>query len=59
MEARLWATARGQTLGRTVDGMMLYEKALKLLAQLEDMPKEEIAATTLSKFQYIVSAQVK
>ena len=37
LEARQWATLRGQTLGRTVDGMMLYDKALKLLAQLEEV----------------------
>jgi len=36
LEARLWATMRGQTLGRTVDGMMLYEKAIKLLLKLEE-----------------------
>jgi hypothetical protein len=36
MDVRIWATGRGQTLLRTVDGMMLYEKALKLLAKLED-----------------------
>ncbi len=33
--ARLWATHRGQTLCRTVDRMMAYEKAVQLLAELE------------------------
>jgi len=60
MEARQWATNRGQTLGRTVDGMMLYEKALRLLAKLEqpsayDVEIEEIIR---QKFQYIISCQL-
>jgi hypothetical protein len=36
LDLQLWATQRGQTLARTVDGMMLYEKALRLLATLEE-----------------------
>mmetsp|Transcript_34852 Transcript_34852/g.67772 ORF Transcript_34852/g.67772 Transcript_34852/m.67772 type:complete len:2149 (+) Transcript_34852:48-6494(+) len=39
MEVRLWATRRGQTLFRTVDGMMLYEKAISVLAELERVPQ--------------------
>mmetsp|Transcript_16518 Transcript_16518/g.23108 ORF Transcript_16518/g.23108 Transcript_16518/m.23108 type:complete len:2184 (+) Transcript_16518:275-6826(+) len=39
MESRLWATRRGQTLFRTVDGMMMYEKAIKVLAELERIPQ--------------------
>ena len=35
LEARLWCSLRGQTLIRTVDGMMLYRKALGLLLELE------------------------
>ena len=31
MEAREWATNRGQTLGRTIDGMMLYERVTTAL----------------------------
>eukprot|EP00468_Gymnochlora_sp_CCMP2014_P003100 CAMPEP_0167759548 /NCGR_PEP_ID=MMETSP0110_2-20121227/11087_1 /TAXON_ID=629695 /ORGANISM="Gymnochlora sp., Strain CCMP2014" /LENGTH=2075 /DNA_ID=CAMNT_0007645951 /DNA_START=90 /DNA_END=6317 /DNA_ORIENTATION=+ len=38
LEIRLWATRRGQTLFRTVDGMMLYEKAIRTLSDLEDLP---------------------
>ncbi|KAK3446060.1 hypothetical protein EUGRSUZ_A01817 [Eucalyptus grandis] len=34
-DLRLWASHRGQTLARTVRGMMNYYKALKLLAFLE------------------------
>lgn len=36
LEARLWASKRGQTLGRTCDGMMLYERALQFLASIEN-----------------------
>ena len=69
LEARLWATMRGQTLGRTVDGMMLYEKALKLLLKLEE-PETSFAAShgshetdeasllVQNKYNYVVSAQV-
>ncbi|XP_048127591.1 callose synthase 12-like [Rhodamnia argentea] len=37
-DLRLWASYRGQTLARTVRGMMNYSKALKLLAFLEYHP---------------------
>lgn len=39
-ELRLWASYRGQTLSRTVRGMMYYRKALELQAFL-DMAKDE------------------
>ncbi|KAJ8467932.1 hypothetical protein OPV22_030484 [Ensete ventricosum] len=39
-ELRLWAAYRGQTLTRTVRGMMYYRKALELQAFL-DMAKDE------------------
>ncbi|KAF8408909.1 hypothetical protein HHK36_004979 [Tetracentron sinense] len=39
-EIRKWASFRGQTLSRTVRGMMYYRKALKLQAFL-DMAKDE------------------
>jgi callose synthase len=57
--ACMWATRRGQTLGRTADGMMLYEKALLLLAKLENpaQSKQGIRDTVLRKFQFLVSAQ--
>lgn len=35
-EARSWASHRGQTLTRTVNGIMLYQRALRLLAELEE-----------------------
>jgi len=74
LEARLWATSRGQTLGRTVDGMMLYEKALRLLLKLEEPDpaalKGKHAATggghelddhdllVQTKYNYLVTAQI-
>lgn len=39
-ELRLWASYRGQTLTRTVRGMMYYRKALELLAFL-DMARDD------------------
>jgi len=39
-ELRLWASYRGQTLSRTVRGMMYYRKALELQSFL-DMAKDE------------------
>jgi hypothetical protein len=30
METRMWASRRAQTLARTVEGMMYYEKALEV-----------------------------
>eukprot|EP00457_Paulinella_chromatophora_P000120 gb/GEZN01000120.1/.p1 GENE.gb/GEZN01000120.1/~~gb/GEZN01000120.1/.p1 ORF type:complete len:2191 (+),score=319.80 gb/GEZN01000120.1/:64-6636(+) len=58
-EARLWATRRGQTLYRTVNGIMRYQKALELLAQLEN-PHETLGLhqVVMQKFQYVVSCQV-
>ncbi|MBO8631092.1 hypothetical protein INO08_15415, partial [Staphylococcus aureus] len=40
-ELRLWASYRGQTLTRTVRGMMYYRKALELQAFL-DMAKDDV-----------------
>ncbi|KAJ9549228.1 hypothetical protein OSB04_021771 [Centaurea solstitialis] len=37
LELRIWASYRGQTLARTVRGMMYYRKALMLQAYLERM----------------------
>lgn len=34
MEVRLWASYRGQTLARTVHGMMQYARAIRLLATM-------------------------
>ena len=35
LELQLWASQRGQLLARTVNGMMKYEKGLRILARLE------------------------
>ncbi|KAL3689639.1 hypothetical protein R1sor_015948 [Riccia sorocarpa] len=41
MDLRLWASYRGQTLARTVRGMMYYKKALILQSLLEGNPDVE------------------
>nr|CAD1842270.1 unnamed protein product [Ananas comosus var. bracteatus] len=41
-EIRYWASFRGQTLSRTVRGMMYYRKALKLQAFLDRASDQEI-----------------
>ena len=45
-DLRQWATNRGQTLSRTVDGMMLYERALKVLAKQEEPGSIPVVAIT-------------
>ena len=66
-EVRLWASNRGQTLARTIQGMMLYEDALKMLRWLEigsdasmssDQKLAEMDAITKLKFTYITSCQI-
>uniref|UniRef100_A0ACD5TTT0 Uncharacterized protein n=1 Tax=Avena sativa TaxID=4498 RepID=A0ACD5TTT0_AVESA len=42
LELRLWASYRGQTLARTVRGMMYYRKALMLQSYLERMHSEDL-----------------
>ncbi|XP_024029129.1 callose synthase 11 [Morus notabilis] len=41
-ELRLWASYRGQTLSRTVRGMMYYYRALKMLAFLDDASEMDV-----------------
>ena len=41
-ELRLWASYRGQTLARTVRGMMYYYRALKMLAFLDSASEMDI-----------------
>lgn len=41
-ELRVWASYRGQTLARTVRGMMYYYRALKILAYLDSASEVEI-----------------
>ncbi|KAK6144004.1 hypothetical protein DH2020_020824 [Rehmannia glutinosa] len=44
LELRFWASYRGQTLARTVRGMMYYRKALMLQAYLEWMSVGDVEA---------------
>ncbi|GAV88560.1 Glucan_synthase domain-containing protein/FKS1_dom1 domain-containing protein [Cephalotus follicularis] len=41
-DLRLWASYRGQTLSRTVRGMMYYYRALKMLAYLDSASEKDI-----------------
>uniref|UniRef100_A0AAU6MVC9 1,3-beta-glucan synthase n=1 Tax=Paeonia lactiflora TaxID=35924 RepID=A0AAU6MVC9_PAELC len=41
-DLRLWASYRGQTLSRTVRGMMYYYRALKMLAYLDSASEVDI-----------------
>ncbi|XP_058100552.1 callose synthase 12-like [Magnolia sinica] len=45
-DLRLWASYRGQTLARTVRGMMYYDKALKMLAFLDTASEMDISEGT-------------
>ncbi|KAI5073079.1 hypothetical protein GOP47_0011092 [Adiantum capillus-veneris] len=65
LETRLWASYRGQTLARTVRGMMYYKKALELQAFMEasgsgTVEERKAMAEALAdlKFTYVVSCQI-
>ncbi|TYZ59537.1 hypothetical protein PybrP1_003455 [[Pythium] brassicae (nom. inval.)] len=58
IELRLWASLRGQTLTRTVQGMMYGEAAIRLLAELEQVPVERVEELIKTKFTYVVACQV-
>lgn len=66
-QVRLWASMRGQTLARTVHGMMMYEDALKMLRWLEIGSDEKISHLDKIKhmdriaglkFSYVTSCQI-
>lgn len=57
-ETRQWASIRAQTLNRTVTGMMYFEKALRLLANLERLDDDTTNDLMGEKFGYIVACQV-
>jgi callose synthase len=57
-EVRLWASRRGQTLSRTVEGMMYEQKALELICELENLPGDQSTVIPILKFQYVVACQV-
>jgi len=58
LELRLWASMRGQTLVRTVEGEMMCEKALKLQAAWDGTPPDQVEELVRQKFTCIVSAQI-
>lgn len=67
LEIRLWASYRGQTLARTVQGMMMYEDAIKILHWLEigsspsksaEQKQAELQEMVRLKFSYICACQV-
>lgn len=41
-DTRLWASFRAQTLARTVEGIMYYESALRLLANCEGIKDPKV-----------------
>jgi callose synthase len=57
-ETRRWASIRAQTLSRTVNGMMYYEKALRLLVNMERLDEDTTNDLIGEKFGYVVSCQV-
>ncbi|KAL3663879.1 hypothetical protein V7S43_011290 [Phytophthora oleae] len=66
-EIRLWASYRGQTLARTVQGMMMYEDAIKILHWLEigsspgksgEQKQNQLQDMVRLKFSYICACQV-
>ncbi|RKY37975.1 MAG: hypothetical protein DRP72_02620, partial [Candidatus Omnitrophota bacterium] len=60
-EVEMWASCRFQPLGRTVRGIMHYEKVLKLIAKInyhdKSKTEEEIEEEVAKRFQYMVSYQ--
>ncbi|GAB9468562.1 hypothetical protein Gpo141_00005878 [Globisporangium polare] len=67
VQVRLWASLRGQTLARTVQGMMMYEDAIRLLRWLElyavagmneDTKAYEMSRISALKFSYITGCQI-
>jgi len=57
-ETRLWASVRAQTLARTCEGMMFYEKALRLLGTLEGIPVDRLEKLLQMKFGYVITCQI-
>ncbi|GIL42944.1 hypothetical protein Vafri_768, partial [Volvox africanus] len=66
-ELQLWATYRGQLLGRTVRGMMCYRRAVRMLVELEYPRPAGVSPEAYNawaeafvdcKFQYVCTCQV-
>ena len=59
LERRLWASYRGQTLARTIRGVMCAEEAVMCLSKLCDNASVAEAKHLASyKFSYVVSCQI-
>ncbi|RLN49476.1 hypothetical protein BBJ29_000106 [Phytophthora kernoviae] len=58
IELRMWASLRGQTLTRTVQGMMYGEAAIRLLADIEQVPQQKLEELINTKFTYVVACQI-
>ncbi|CAH0477376.1 unnamed protein product [Peronospora belbahrii] len=58
IELRMWASLRGQTLSRTVQGMMYGEAAIRLLAEIEQVPQQKLEDLVNIKFTYVVACQI-
>ncbi|KAL4152181.1 hypothetical protein PRNP1_009115 [Phytophthora ramorum] len=58
IELRMWASLRGQTLSRTVQGMMYGEAAIRLLAEIEQVPQQKLEELINTKFTYVVACQI-
>ncbi|TDH64861.1 hypothetical protein CCR75_001558 [Bremia lactucae] len=58
IELRMWASLRGQTLSRTVQGMMYGEAAIRLLAEIEQVPQQKVEELINTKFTYVVACQI-
>ncbi|CAH0489309.1 unnamed protein product [Peronospora farinosa] len=58
IELRMWASLRGQTLSRTVQGMMYGEAAIRLLAEIEQVPQQKLEDLINTKFTYVVACQI-
>lgn len=55
---RMWASLRGQTLYRTVEGMMQSETAVRLMGELEQLSMTDIEVYSKLKFSYVVACQI-
>ncbi|MCO5604236.1 hypothetical protein L7F22_058399 [Adiantum nelumboides] len=59
LSERKWASYRGQTLARTVRGMMYYQHALEMLAQLENPPETHTSTSAQGFEEPVISIQAK
>ena len=57
-ELMRWASQRGQTLSRTVRGVMTCTDALRVLGRLEGVDEAELEALVGAKFEYLCTCQI-